>query len=187
MKSIIIGVIATLGVAFAAHAAYTNFVAGSNQTPAAQTAATASNATTTATQPAKSTTLQRANKTTLAAAAAPRVTAQTAAPAAKPAPAAQTKGEAAKKEEEAKKAANAAKPTPIVTTVTTVRRPVVETPAPAADNTFSNPASVAEYNFAFVDPQAVSDPLTNISTATEQAVQDVEAEPTLSPSAPSMK
>lgn len=56
----------------------------------------------------------------------------------------------------------------------------VNNAAATQDNTLSNPDSVAEYDFAFVDPQAVMlDPMASISGATEQAVQDV-----LSPSAP---
>ena len=176
MKSVVIGVIVALCVAFAAHAAYTNFVAGSDQAPAA----TVSAPVTAQAEPAVATTLKRANTTTLAA-ATPAAKPVTVAPAAKPAT--QTK-EAAKKEEEAKKAANTAKPTPIVTTVTTVRNAPVSEPASEPADTFSNPASVAEYDFAFVDTQAVSDPMANLSAATEQAVQDVYEETVLSPSAP---
>jgi len=211
MKSVVIGIVTAVVVAFAAHAVYNNFVAG-NQTVPSVTAATpapvaaVSNqginpAAQPLTEPVTNTTvptsaLQQTNTPFLA--AAPVQTARPAAkPAAKPAAAKpvetvvivteeeeeeQAPAKEEEKKEEAQKPAQTAKP--ILTTVTTANNAPVNEPAPSAAETFSNPASVAEYDFAFVDVQAVADPMADISAATEQAVQDVYEETVLSPSAP---
>ena len=217
MKSVLIGVVAALAVAFAAHAAYTNFAAGNNnrqapaatsaqqvQTanvvqeapvqaapqPVAQTAVTASASATEA-----PVVLQSANTATLA--AAPRRVVNR--PAASNQPANRT---AAKKttttiqKPVAAQQQTAVKPvaTPVQTRVATQTRPTTTTytnrvastaNANVAETSFDNPNSVAEYDFAFVDPQAVAvDPMTEISAAAEQAVQNVYEETVLSPSAP---
>ena len=84
---------------------------------------------------------------------------------------------------EGKKPAPAVKKTtatkPTTGTASTKTAALATGTAPQTDNSFSNPTSVAEYNFAFVDPQAIADPMTDLSVATKQAVQD-----TLSPSSP---
>lgn len=210
MKSVLIGIVAAVAIAFAAHAAYNNFVAGNNtsKNQATQTAAqpastaagtelqnsaeTADLVTAAADESAAPSAWQGSAAPTLAAADRPtdRPTTSTNRPARVAAnnqakQQAATANEVILEEEEKAEEKEEAKPeetkktTPAQVAATTTTDTTAARQTETVADSFSNPGSVAEYDFAFVDPQFANMPLEDISGAKEQAEQNV-----LSPSAP---
>ncbi len=220
MKSVLIGIVVAVAVAFAAHAAYSNFAAENNNktsvSQAAQPAPVAADAqqvvvveesvvTETANVAGEPVVVKQVNTTVLA--AAPATTSRPVvakANTAKPAsyvlvesPAAnepakvqaaavtQTQATPVTQAQKAQVANTAAKKEANTVKQVTKTNSTAKKVTATQDNSLSNPNSVAEYDFAFVNPEAVViDPMTDVSGAAQQAVQNVYEETVLSPSAP---
>lgn len=201
MKSILIGIVVAIAVAFAAHATYHNFSSARQADQVANQQANVTNPTDTnaAQAPVEPVALQQADVEPLAAATNTQPVVRTTANKSvttsstnvvrvePKAPVAQTQQTTAAQAAPAATAAVATTAAPVKQQPSTanannsnVKKMAANTNANATQDEFSNPDAISEYEFAFVDQNT----LNNVSAAAEQAVQNVYEEMVLSPSAP---